>query len=70
FPNRVVAARLATDAAYRSPRLAPVFEGRDRSPELAAFVCERYTCQPPVAGQQPIQQLLEQLSVSPSQRLA
>src|SRR5690606_5597791 len=56
LPNKVVAARPPAGAAYRSPLLDPVFDGKAPSPtgEPTLFVCENFACQAPVVGRDAI----------------
>jgi uncharacterized protein YyaL (SSP411 family) len=64
LPNCVIAGRPTDDDDhYQSPHLAPLFEGK-RPAEAATtvYVCENFSCQAPVFGEQGISDLLARLT--------
>jgi len=51
FPNKLVAVRSQdAPAKNRSPALEPLFANKNSSAQPTVYVCERFACQPPVAG--------------------
>jgi uncharacterized protein len=53
IPNKIVAARRSTDEAPATSPLAPLFAGKTlQNPPPTVFICQKFTCQTPVAGRQ------------------